>query len=131
MSNQPDTDMKRRAVLLVEDEPMLRMVAAEVLSDEGLHVYEAGNGADGLAFLQNHDDIGLLLTDVKMPVMNGYELAKASLVLKPAVKILLMTGYAHEPLPPEIAAARIPILRKPFDVDRLPQLANEMTGWLK
>jgi len=113
-------------VLLVEDEAMLRMVAAETMRDAGYVVYEAADGVTALQLLKDHSDIGLLFTDVKMPGMNGYQLALASLSLKPRVKILLMTGYASDPVPQEIAKACVPILRKPFDMDVLPQIASEL-----
>lgn len=117
------------AVLLVEDEILLREIAAETMRDSGAVVYEAAEGMSALEILQRHDDIGLLLSDIKMPRMGGFELAKACLKLRPSVKILLMTGYTNEAVPPEIAQAKVPILRKPFDVDQLPELASKMTGW--
>jgi DNA-binding NtrC family response regulator len=106
-------------VLLAEDEPMLRAVVRETLRRAGYTVIEAGDGTAGLAILQSDDPIDVLLTDVKMPGLNGYQLAEAGLSLRPAMKVILMTGYADEAMPDAIRDASIPMLRKPFNFANL------------
>ena len=113
-------------VLIVEDEPMLLLVAAETMRDAGYSVYEAGEGQSALSILQTNRDIDLLLSDIKMPGMNGYQLAEAGLALRPDLKVLLMTGYSQDPVPQRMADAGVRVLYKPFDIDRLPTLANEI-----
>jgi DNA-binding NtrC family response regulator len=61
----------------------------------------------------------VLLTDVRMPGLNGYQLAEAGLSLRPAMPILLMTGYADEEMPQAIRDAEIPMMRKPFNFSTL------------
>jgi DNA-binding NtrC family response regulator len=112
------------AILVVEDEPSLLMVVAETLRDAGFVVWEAGNGEIALGIIKTRPDIGLLITDVKMPGMNGYQLVDAGLSLRPELKVMLMTGYAHDPVPKSIAQAKIPVLHKPFDFEKLPGYAN-------
>lgn len=115
-----------RRVLIVEDEPMLLLVAAETMRDAGYDVFEAGEGQSALKILETDPKIDLLLSDIKMPGMNGYQLAEAGLALRPGLKILLMTGYAQDPIPRRMADAGVRVLYKPFDIDRLPKLAGEI-----
>lgn|SRR5512146_2931985 len=115
-------------VLIVEDEPMLLLVAAETMRDAGYDVFEAGEGQSALKILQSNPDIDLLLSDIKMPGMSGYQLAEAGLALKPRLKVLLMTGYAQDPIPRRMVDAGVRVLYKPFDIDRLPMLAGEILG---
>jgi DNA-binding NtrC family response regulator len=116
----------RRTVLVVEDEPLLLIVVAETLRDAGYDVLEAANGEAALALLADNPDIDLLMTDIRMPGINGYQLAQRSMDLRPNMRILLMTGYAQEPMPGQMASLGIPILYKPFDFDKLPELANNL-----
>jgi len=114
------------SVLIVEDEAMLLMVAAETLRDAGFMVREASDGQTAVKILERHPDINLLITDIKMPGISGYQVAEAGMTLRPHLKILLMTGYAQDPLPKKIAEAGIQVLYKPFDFDRLPSLADHI-----
>jgi DNA-binding NtrC family response regulator len=113
------TDENPFTVLLAEDEPMLRCVVGATLRYGGFTVIEAGDGTAGLEILRSDESIDVLLTDVKMPGLNGYQLAEAGLSLRPALKVMLMTGYADEAIPDAIRDASIPILRKPFNFDNL------------
>ena len=85
-------------VLLVEDEPMLRRVAAIVLSDHGYVVLEASNGEEALTLVKENTGakIDLLLTDVVMPLMGGIPLAERIRSLRPATKVIYMSGYTDE-----------------------------------
>ena len=116
----------RTPILLAEDETMLRVMATEMLEDAGFQVFEAVDGAEALELLKANPEIVLLVSDIKMPRMDGYALAEAGLRFKPGLKVLLMTGYSHEPPPPLLNAVQI--LRKPFDLERLCALAAEMTA---
>ena len=113
-------------ILVVEDEPSLLMVVSETLRDAGYVVWEAGDGEAALRIIKTHPDIELLITDVKMPGMNGYQLVDAGLALRPELKVMLMTGYAQEPVPKKIAQAGIQVLHKPFDFDKLPDYAHRV-----
>lgn len=113
-------------VLLAEDEPMLRRVVGVTLRHGGFVVIEAADGTAGLEVLQSEASIDMLLTDVKMPGLNGYQLAEAGLSLRPAMKVMLMTGFADEAIPDAIREASIPILRKPFNFENLAKSVREM-----
>lgn len=114
------------SVLIVEDEPLLLMLAAETMRDAGYSVFEAGEGKSALSILESNPDIDLLLSDIKMPGMNGYQLAEAGLAMRPDLKVLLMTGYAQDPMPRQMTEAGVRVLYKPFDIDRLPAVAGEV-----
>ena len=115
-------------ILIAEDEAMLRSIAVEMLEDAGFTVFQAGDGEEALGLLKENPAIELLVSDIKMPKMDGYALASAGLQLRPELKILLMTGYAQEPPPDLLKAREIVTLHKPFDLERLCTLVAEMLG---
>jgi len=120
--------MSKITILVAEDEAMLRVLAVEMLQDAGFQVLEAGDGVEALEMLKATPDIALLVSDIKMPRMDGYALVEAGLVFRPDLKVLLMTGYAQEPPPQVLKARDIQILHKPFNLERLCALAAQMTA---
>ncbi|MDY0012092.1 MAG: PAS-domain containing protein [Rhodocyclaceae bacterium] len=109
-------------VLLVEDEPEVRRVIRQQLVELGHPVIEASNGLEALDLLQILPDIGILVSDTVMPGgMDGRELARQSQVLRPALPILLITGYADQEAPEDI-----PVLRKPFARAALEHALNHL-----
>jgi CheY-like chemotaxis protein len=120
--------IERTPILLAEDEAMLRMIAVEMLEDAGFKVFEAADGVEALELLTANPEILLLVSDIKMPRMDGYALVEAGLKFKPSLKVLLMTGYSNDPPPHLVKAAEIQILHKPFNLERLCALAAEMTA---
>jgi PAS domain S-box-containing protein len=92
-----DTDADTDTVLIVEDEPDLMHVAAELFRSIGYEVLTAGTGKDAVDILKRRQDVDVLFTDVMMPNgMSGIELARFTRKLCPGVKIILASGY---PLP--------------------------------
>ncbi|HEX9205593.1 MAG TPA: ATP-binding protein, partial [Candidatus Deferrimicrobiaceae bacterium] len=84
-------------VLLVEDEPMVRELAVEILKQCGFHVLDAENGDMALAICDRYDrGIDLLVTDLAMPGMNGIELARRVGDTRPGTPVLFMSGYAED-----------------------------------
>ena len=86
----------KETVLVVEDDQVVRDVAATILRQEGYTVLEAGDGVEALAVVESDTDtrVDLLLTDVVMPSMNGREVAERLRSLLPDLKILYTSGYA-------------------------------------
>lgn len=125
MTNSAD---KRPPILVAEDEAMLRVIAVEMLEDTGFKVFEAADGVEALALLKANPEIALLVSDIKMPRMDGYALVAAGLEFKPGLKVLLMTGYAQDPPPQFLKARDIQILHKPFNLEKLCALAAEMVA---
>ncbi|HEY3521790.1 MAG TPA: response regulator [Rhodanobacteraceae bacterium] len=119
---------QRWRVLLVEDETVLRELAAENLQEAGYDVIEAGDGAGGLAIMQTDTPIDVLLSDIRLPGMDGYRLAEAGRALRPELKIILMTGYASGPMPSGLRNAVYRVLQKPFELDALPGMIAAALG---
>ncbi len=83
-------------VLIIDDEPTLRMLMAEVLEEAGYTVMEAGDGPAGLKILQSDTRVDLLITDVGLPGgMNGRQVADAARETRPGLRVLFVTGYAE------------------------------------
>ena len=82
-------------VLVVEDEQVVRELIVAALAEMGYRTLEAMDGPSGLAVLQGPAHIDLLITDVGLPGLNGRQIADAARLLRPAMKVLFMTGYAE------------------------------------
>ncbi len=106
------------AVLLVEGEPAVRMVMADVLRDNGYTVMEADTGYHALRQIQSSARIDLLLSDVGLPGgMNGRQLADAAREHRPHLKVLFVTGYDEQAaLGSGLMAQGMAILTKPFNI---------------
>jgi DNA-binding NtrC family response regulator len=105
-------------VLVVEDEAFLREVIAEYLQEAGYAVHTVGDGDAGLEVLQSDAPVDVLVSDVRLPGISGYELATAGQALRPDLKMVLMTGYAPS-LPPALKPFVYRVLQKPFRIDSL------------
>ena len=111
-------------ILLVEDEAFLRELVMEGLQDAGFSVVEASDGNAGVQALRSDLRIDVLLSDIKLPDIDGYQVAEAARALRPGVKVILMTGYAPSPLPPTLASVVYRVLQKPFSLDTLPGMVT-------
>ena len=114
-----------RRVLLVEDDALVGVVTADLLSDLGHLVTRAEAADEALQALQDAE-FDLLLTDIRMPGMNGVELAGQAVAQKPELKVLLCSGWAADALGDEIAGARWPLLAKPFDAAQLERALQDI-----
>lgn len=115
-------------ILVVEDEPSVRILACSILTQYGYHVLEAGSGAEGLLIWEKHAaKIDLLLTDVVMPGgITGGELAEHLWTKKSDLKVLLTSGYHLEALRQKFAFHKgIRFLPKPFSPEKLARLVRE------
>ncbi|MCJ2020385.1 ATP-binding protein [Methylobacterium sp. E-065] len=117
-------------VLVVDDEPTVRMLVTEVLEDLGYTAIEAADGVAGLKVLQSDVRIDLLVTDVGLPGgMNGRQMAEAGRATRPGLKVLFITGYAdatvlgHGQLSPGMQ-----VIAKPFVIEVLGSRIREMIG---
>jgi CheY-like chemotaxis protein len=116
-------------VLLVEDEPAVRSLAALALRRQGYTVLEAADGQEALQVAQerNRNEIDLLLTDVVMPRMGGRELADRLHPLMPQMKVLLSSGFPDQaPVPGEEWDPGIAFMQKPFTPVVLAQKVREV-----
>jgi two-component system, cell cycle sensor histidine kinase and response regulator CckA len=112
---------RRATVLLAEDNPMVRDVAARILRDAGHTLLLACDGQEGLEVARDHaGTIDLLVTDLVMGRMGGIELAKRLAEQRPELRILFISGFAWDNSLPAIDPARgIDFLQKPFAPDGL------------
>ncbi len=110
-----------KTVLVIDDEPTVRMLVTDALSDLGHACLEAGDGPSGLKFLESDASIDLLITDVGLPGgMNGRQIAEAARRLRPSLQILFITGYAENAVLNHGHIERgMEVLTKPFAVDDL------------
>jgi len=82
-----------QTVLLVEDEPIIRMMMVDSFEDHGFRVLEASSAKDALELLARREDIAALFTDVEMPGrMDGYDLAKESRQSHPHIAVVIASG---------------------------------------
>ncbi len=114
-------------VLIAEDEKQLRELLAQALESRNLRVAQAADGVEALGMLEKRSSIQLLLSDIRMPRMDGYDLVEKALAFSPELKVLMMTAYADDHPPASALRAReIRTLRKPFDPEKLCDLVHEM-----
>lgn len=113
-------------ILLVDDEPQIRDVAARTFQLRGFRVVAADSGADALRVFQEKGPFEVVITDLGMPGMNGFELAHALKNLNPRTIVILMTGWAAEIDPLKMRESGVDrAISKPFDVDQVVQLISE------
>jgi two-component sensor histidine kinase/DNA-binding response OmpR family regulator len=116
-----------RAVLVVEDEMMLRMRAVDMVEDAGFTPVEAINADDALAILESRSDIELLFTDIQMPgSMDGLKLAYAVHERWPLIKIILVSGQLK--LTDDDKPADSRFFGKPLDVKQMIAELQDMIG---
>lgn len=114
-------------VLVVEDESVIRNMAAELLRDLDCNVLEAADGLSGLSTFRANEGIELLITDIGLPGMNGYQLANQAMDSDPALKVLLITGYAENAIPAHgFMRPGMEMLTKPFSVSTLRSRVQRM-----
>ncbi|APV42210.1 hybrid sensor histidine kinase/response regulator [Pseudomonas frederiksbergensis] len=116
-------------VVLVEDDPAVRMLVLDLLKELGYHAHEAEDAKTALPLLESDLRIDLLVTDVGLPGMNGRQLAEIARQHRPALKVLFMTGYAEK------AAERqgfleegMDMVAKPFSIDLMANKIRAMIG---
>ena len=107
-------------MLLVEDDPGVRMYAAEALTTLGYEVLQASDSLTALCLLDENPKIALLFTDVGLPDLSGRRLAEEAQRRAPDLKILYTTGYARNAIVHHgILDVGVDLLPKPFTVEAL------------
>jgi CheY-like chemotaxis protein len=125
VSNQAETG---QTILVVDDEPTVRMLVTETLQDLGYAALEAADGFTAQTILDGAGRIDLLVTDVGLPGLNGRQLAEAARRARPGLKVLYITGYAHNAAIGNggLLDPGMEIITKPFALDTLAAKIREM-----
>jgi CheY-like chemotaxis protein len=113
-------------VLVVEDEPFVRVLIVEVLNNMGYRAIEAADGPSALRILESSQRIDLLVSDIGLPGLNGRQLADAARVKRPGLKVLFMTGYAETAAGSSFLENGMEIISKPFMMNALASKLHEM-----
>ena len=116
-------------VLVVEDEDALRANIRRLLEGHGYQVVEASNGAGALQALENAagQTIALVLTDLRMPVMDGRQLASALARRRPSLPIVFMSGFTAQLMDLRLVSPNLIFLAKPFkDQDLLATVRGQI-----
>ena len=103
--------------LVIDDSRTVRIILRQTLVEMGMDVVEAGNGREGLEQLQEHDDVGLVLVDWNMPVMNGLEFiiaVRAQRVYDPVRIMMVTTETEQAQVSRALTAGANEYLMKPF-----------------
>ncbi len=117
-------------VLVVDDEPTVRMLICEVLAEFGYVARDAPDGPSALRILQSDARIDLLVTDVGLPGgLNGRQMADAARVGRPDLQVLFITGYAENAVMGSLHLdAGMQVLKKPFKMEALAERVRSMIG---
>ena len=118
---------KPKAILVVEDEPLIRFDSVCTLESAGFKVVEAENADEALTQIRHNPDIGLVITDINMPgSMSGLGLAIRVCEPWPRIRVVVASGQSM--LFKEVAALGLPFLRKPVRTSDLTQTAWRELG---
>ena len=110
---------ENEVVLVVEDEPIVRLLVVEVLNELGYRALEAADGGTALRILESPQRIDLLVTDIGLPDINGRQMADRARAKRRNLKILFMTGYAENAASSGFLEKGMEIIGKPFTMDKL------------
>ena len=115
-------------LLLVEDEPLLLSMTASMLRNLGYRIHTAGSPADAIELVKERPgEIGLLMTDVVMPGMNGKQLYDKLKRLEPNLRVLFVSGYTSEAVVSRgIVEQGVHFLQKPFTRDELAEVLRSI-----
>ncbi len=113
-------------ILVVEDEPILRMTAASIVEDAGFEALEAANADEAIALLESRNDIRLIFTDIDMPFgsMNGLKLAAAVRKRWPPIAIIVVSGH-HTPQNDQMPEGAV-FFTKPYQEQALKDTMQHM-----
>ena len=102
------TNPRQPWILIVDDDENVLAIANDLIQRLGYNALIASNGVDALEILRRNQDVSVLFSDIGMPGMNGEELARAAVAVRPGLRVILTSGGARRPT---IAVAFVP---KPY-----------------
>jgi two-component system, response regulator PdtaR len=120
-------DRPAPVILIVEDDPLLRMLAVEFVKEAGFETLEASDADQAVAILESRSEIAVLFTDIDMPgSMNGLELALAASNRWPAIEILIASGHVR--LRPADLPPNGRFLGKPYRAEAMMAELHSLVG---
>ena len=114
----------RSMLIVVEDDDGVRVLVEELLLDRGYDVISAQTGDEGLDRIRHEPRLSLVITDIRMPGIDGWELARRAMEVRADLKILYITGYPGEQRPD--GAPPGPLLRKPWRAGEFYQCLEQL-----
>ena len=112
-----------KGILVVDDDPDVRMIVSEYLEYRGYSVLQASDGTEALEIIEDHPNLRLIISDVRMRQMSGLELAERVAADYPAISVILISGYF------QAQAIGPRFLKKPFSMQQLDSAVQaELTG---
>ena len=117
---------KKSKILIIDDDPINLEIMAELLSMMGYKVTKACNGFEGLDFLAK-DKYDLVITDLEMPGINGWDLAVRVKETLPGMPIIMLTGHAKEGVEKKLNSSAVDIaMYKPFKIKDMTEAVNNL-----
>ncbi len=119
---------EKPGILIVEDEEFLRMLLAELMAEEGYTVYEAADGYEALeVYKQHQNDIHIILSDLGLPRLGGWEAFEKMRELNPDIKGILASGYFDPELKERIIQSGAKyFIQKPYNPPDIIALLNRI-----
>ena len=113
-------------LIVVDDDEGVRVLLKELLLDRGYDVITAQDGGEGLAQIEHEPRLSLVITDIRMPGINGWELARRATEARAGLKVLYITGYPGEQAPDDAPPG--PLLRKPWRAEEFYRCVEQLVG---
>lgn len=118
-----------QSVLIVEDDPSVRLLIADVLAELGYRSVEASEAGEAIRVLASSAQLDMMISDVGLPGMNGRQLAEIAREHRPELPILFVTGYAENAaIRAGFLGTNMGMITKPFALDTLAHKIDEMLG---
>jgi CheY-like chemotaxis protein len=119
--------MTKIKILIVEDEPLVRMLAVDLIEDAGFEAIEASDADEAIVILERVPEIRILMTDIDMPgSMNGLKLAAAVRDRWPPIKIVVVSGK-QRPLASDMPEHSL-FFSKPYDIRKMSETLIKMAA---
>lgn len=130
MVQRPDETNPKRTILVVEDDEMLLDLLTSVLEDYGYTVLQARDGVKSVKlFKQHHTEIALVLTDMGLPLLGGWEAYLEMKQIDPNVKTIMASGFVSPSLKAEmLRAGAKDFVQKPYVMEEVIRKINELVG---
>ena len=113
-------------LIVVDDNDQVRDLLKELLLDRGYEVMTAPNGTEGLDQIRREPRLSLVITDIRMPGIDGWELARRAREARADIKVLYITGYPGEQRPDDAPSG--PLLRKPWQMGEFYKCIEQLIG---